>query len=189
MILGGRYDQFEVERQRLEGELLGGPGIDTMLTEMGKFLAGVSPITLAAGLDCSVGERLTVGNAGAHRSVHRAAPVSYCFDPARAKQNKFAWRGLAKYGPFSRDSFAARSPRILVVAPESVQGTAEAFVRALRDGMPNTAYPGGFAATFRLANPAFTLSKSRPRRSRTRRTGTRSRPRSARSTSPMRPSW
>ncbi len=159
VILGGRYNQFEVERQRLEGELLGGPGIDTMLTEMGTFLAGVSPITLAAGLDCSIRERLTVGNTGTHRGAHRAGPVSYCFDPARAKQDKLAWRGLARYGPFSRDSFATRSPRILVVAPESVQGFTEAFVRALRDGIPNTAYPGGFAATFRLANPAFTLHK------------------------------
>ena len=80
--------------------------------------------------------------------------MSYCFDPARSKQNPFAWRGLSKYGPFSRDSFAARSPRILVVTPGSVQGTAEAFVRDLRDGMPDTAYPGGFAATFRIRLPA-----------------------------------
>ena len=121
-ILGGRYAAFEAERQRLEGELLGGPGIDAMLTEMGKFLASVSPITLGADLECSVGERLTVGNTDSHRSVHTAAPVSYCFDPARTKQNPFAWRGLAKYGPFSRDSFAARSPRILVVAPGSGPG-------------------------------------------------------------------
>ena len=27
--------------------------------------------------------------------------------------------------------------------------------------MPDTAYPGGFAATFRLANPTFALSKGR----------------------------
>jgi len=159
VILGGRYHKVEEERQRLEGELLGGPGIDTMLTEMGSFLAGASPITLGAGLKCSIGERLTAGNTGVHRGVHRAAPVAYCFDPARAKQDRLAWRGLARYGPFSRDSFATRSPRILVVAPESVQGTTEAFVRALRDGAPNTAYPGGFAATFRLANPAFALQK------------------------------
>ena len=44
--------------------MLGGPGIDAMLTEMGKFLASVPPIILGAGLECSVGERLTVGNAG-----------------------------------------------------------------------------------------------------------------------------
>lgn len=159
VILDGRYNKFEAGRQRLEGELLGGPGIDTMLTQMGSFLADASPITLGAGLECSVGDRLTAGNTGTHRGVHRAAPMSYCFDPARAKQDRLAWRGLARYGPFSRDSFATRSPQILVVAPESVQGTTEAFVRALRDGAPNTAYPGGFAATFRLANPAFTLQK------------------------------
>jgi hypothetical protein len=159
VILGGSYDRFELERQRLEGKLLDGPGIDTMLDQMGKFLASASPIRPGGGLDCSVGERLAIGNTTAHRSVHRADPVSYCFDSARTKQATLAWRGLKEYGPFSRDSFAARSPRILVVVPESAQGTTETFVRALRDGMPNTAYPGGFAATFRLANPTFALQK------------------------------
>ena len=32
-------------------------------------------------------------------------------------------------------------------------------MRALRDGAPRSAYPGGFAATFRLANPTFVLQK------------------------------
>ena len=71
----------QTERQRLEGELLGGPGIDKMLTEMGSFLAGVSPIHLGAGLECSIGEQLRVGNTGTHRSVHHAAPVSCCSTP------------------------------------------------------------------------------------------------------------
>ena len=159
-VLGGRYAAFENERQRLEGELLGGPGLDTMLGEMGRFLSSVSPFQLGGELECAIGERLTVANTEHRRSVHQAAPVSYCFDPARTKQSPYAWQGLAKYGPFSRDTFATRSPRILVVAPDTVQGTAETFIRAFRDGVAGgNAYPGGFAATFRLANPQYVLQR------------------------------
>ena len=160
VILGQSYSRFESERQRLEGELLGGPGVDAMLREMGGFLSGkVSPFQVGVGVRCAIGQRLTVANTDLYRSVHRADPVTYCFDPTRTKQDQYAWRGLTTYGPFSRDSFAARSPQILVVAPDVVQGTAETFVRALRDGAPRSAYPGGFASTFRLANPSFILQK------------------------------
>lgn len=158
-LLGERYSAFETHRARLEGELLGGPGIDATVKEMGRYLGGLSPINLGVGLRCRVGQQVTVGNSGQHRSIHRAPAVSYCFDPARTKQNTIAWRGLTTYGPFSRDSFATRSPRIVVVAPDTAQGVTEAFVRALRDGAPSTAYQSGFAATFRLSNPTFTLQK------------------------------
>lgn len=159
VILGQRYGLFENERQRLEGALLGGPGIEAMLAEMGRFLASASPFRLGEGLECAIGARLTAGNTELYRSVHRAEPVRYCFDPARTKQHQLAWAGLSTYGPFSRDTFAARSPQILVVVPDSVQGTAETFVRAFRDGAPRSAYPGGFATTFGLANPSFLLQK------------------------------
>ncbi|MFW6195635.1 MAG: argonaute/piwi family protein, partial [Chloroflexota bacterium] len=159
-ILGSNYDRFEGERQRLEGDLLGGRGVDKMLTDMGGFLSSVSPIALGDGLGCVIEEeRLTVTNSEQHRSVRRAQPVTYCYDPARTKRDQYAWRGLATYGPFSRETFAAKSPRILVLVPEVVQGTAETFVRALRDGISGRAYPSGFAATFGLANPSFVLQR------------------------------
>ncbi len=160
MILGSRYETFDKERQRLEGELLGGPGIDAMLTQMRGFLSSVSPIVLGDGLKCRVEERLTVGNTDLHRSVHHAQPVTYCYDPARTKQDQIAWRGLATYGPFSRDSFAATSPQILVLVPDTAQGTAETFVRSFRDGLPGQrAYPSGFAVTFGLVNPRFEVHR------------------------------
>ncbi|MFC6023758.1 hypothetical protein ACFP2T_47350 [Plantactinospora solaniradicis] len=158
-LLGDRYSAFESHRAALDGQLLGGPGVAAMLTDMGRFLGGLPPIALGVDLRGRVREQLTVGNSGTHRSVYRAPGVSYCFDPARTKQNTIAWRGLTTYGPFSRDSFATHSPRIVVVAPHTAQGVTEAFVRALRDGVPSTAYQSGFAATFRLSNPAFTLQK------------------------------
>ena len=156
-ILGARYDRFEHERQALEGNLLGGPGIDAMLTDMGRFLASLSPFEVASGLRCVIGERIAIESTARYRSVHTADPVTYCFDPARTKRHQYAWPGLEKYGPFSRDSFATRSPRILVIVPDVVKGYAETFIKALRDGDPATAYPAGFAATFRLANPTFIL--------------------------------
>ena len=47
----------------------------------------------------------------------------------------------------------------MVVTPDTAQGVAEAFVRSLRDGAASTAYQSGFAATFRLSNPTFTVQK------------------------------
>ncbi|GAA0393837.1 hypothetical protein Acor_81920 [Acrocarpospora corrugata] len=155
VILGNRYEKFEQERQRLEGELLGGPGVNEMLDQMQKFLSA-QPIQLGEGLECQIGERLSIIKTRQYRSVWRAAPVAYCFDPARAKQHQIAWQGLTTYGPFSRESFANRSPTIVVIAPDTIKGTAETFVRALKDGVEvGNAYPGGFASTFRLANPRF----------------------------------
>jgi hypothetical protein len=154
-ILGNHYEAFERERQRLEGDLLGGPGVNTMLEQMGQYL-GAQPLTLGEGLDCQIGERLSITNSPQHRSVSRATPVAYCFDSARAKRHNIAWQGLTTYGPFSRESFANRSPTILVIAPSTIKGTAETFVRAFKDGMkPGNSYPAGFASTFRLANPKF----------------------------------
>ena len=54
-ILGERYGAFETLRARLEGELLGGPGIESMLGDMGKFLMGASPIAWARACDARSG--------------------------------------------------------------------------------------------------------------------------------------
>ncbi len=184
-ILGSRYSAFEAERQRLEGELLGGPGIDAMLADMGKFLAGASPITLGAGLECSVGERLTAGNTDAHRGVHRAAPVSYCFDPARTKQNPFAWRGLSRYGPFSRETASQPGPRrscwwLRNPSRAPPKRSSALFVTARRT--PPT--PAGSRRPSGWRTRLSPCGKLLVRADRTRSTAAPSRPRSALSSSP-----
>jgi len=157
VILGSQYERFERERQELEGELLGGPGWEQMLAEMGAFLQSASPMKLGVGLECAIGPRVHMGG-GHYRSLIQAPAVDYCFDPARTKRSPFAWQGIEKFGPFSRDTFAARSPRFLVVFPDSAQGAVETFLRALRDGIPGQrGYSAGFARTFGLANPEFAL--------------------------------
>jgi len=158
-LLGSRYERFERERQLLEAELLDGPGWERMLDEMETFLRSASPMRLGAGLECVIGPRVRIGDGGeGHRSLVQARQVDYCFDPARTKRGRWAWQGLERFGPFSRDTFAARSPRILVVFPDTAQGSVEAFLRALRDGVPGqSGYPAGFARTFGLVNLEFAL--------------------------------
>ena len=101
--------------------------------------------------------------------------------PARSKRHQYAWPGLEKYGPFSRDTFARPTPRVLVVFPQAAQGAVEKFIRYLRDGIPGSkGFQSGFAKTFGLINPRFDLvavpaSGSRPPRATARQFWTRSR--------------
>jgi hypothetical protein len=160
-LLGSRYAAFDQERQRQENALLTGPALEEVLARMHAYLTQVSRIELGGGLSCTVGERIVLENERGYQSVIRARPVEYCFDPARTKRRRYAWPGIEAYGPFSRETFAKRSPKLLVVFPDSVQGPVEAFLRALRDGFDATryhAYTGGFAKVFGLANPQFTLA-------------------------------
>lgn len=157
-LLGRTYDVFEKERQEQEGLVLVGDALDERVGRMGEYLQKASPLTLCPNLQCSIGERIPMQNVGNYRTVVQTAPVDYCFDAARSKRNKYAWPGLESFGPFSRDTLAKKSPRILFVFPDSVQGPAERFLRYFRDGiasLQNSRYSGGFAKTYGLVNPQF----------------------------------
>ena len=162
-LLGSRYESFEKERQVQEAACLTGPALDTMLSRMGGYLAKASPISLCPTLECSVGERIAVENVDGYQTFVASPPVEYCFDSARSKRHKYAWLGLDRFGPFSRDAFGKKSPRILVVFPDSVQGSVERFLRYFRDGVNfeqgNSAFSGGFAKTFGLINPEFVFCR------------------------------
>ena len=157
-LLGKAYDDFEKERQEQEGLVLVGDALDERVGRMGEYLRKASPLMLCPDIECSIGERIQLQNEGNYRTVVQAPVVDYCFDSARSKRNKYAWPGLESYGPFSRDTLAKKSPRILFVFPDSVQGPAERFLKYFRDGITgvqNGRYSGGFAKTFCLVNPQF----------------------------------
>lgn len=162
-LLKGRYLTFERERQRQEARCLTGPAVDALLTRMGSYLLKASPLELAPGFECRVHELIQVQNEDSYQTALQADPVDYCFDSARTKRTRYAWQGIEKYGPFSRDTFAKKSPRILVVFPDAVQGVVENFLRCFRDGVHvptgNSAYGSGFAKTFCLVNPQFALCR------------------------------
>ena len=160
-LLGRRYDAFEQARRHEEDLLLTGPARERQTKAMGEFVARNSPLSLAPTLGCTVGSRIAIANAPDYRTVVRASPVEYCFDAAKTKRNQYAWPGIEAHGPFSRETFPRKSPRIAVVFPDTVQGPVETFLRSLRDGIQprrgRAAFGGGFAKTYGLTNPEFAL--------------------------------
>jgi hypothetical protein len=159
-LLGERqYDRFEVARQREEGKLFLGADLDKLITEMGKFLWKKDLIPLAHGLSCRVLDRIELTNTPDFQSVRFAGDVEHCYDAAKTKRHVWAWPGLLRFGPFDRDIFTKRSPRILVITPDKIAGRVSTFIGHFKNGIPSASastYQKGFAATFGLANPTFT---------------------------------
>jgi hypothetical protein len=161
LLLGDKYESFENARRAHQDRLLNGPAREQLIRQMETFLAKASPLELAPGLSCEVGERIALHNAHDYKSVVNVRPVSYCFDPAKTRRHMYAWNGLERFGPFSRETFPKKSPRLLVVFPDTVQGHVESFLRSFRDGVRTSgsqAFAAGFARTFALVNPEFVLT-------------------------------
>jgi hypothetical protein len=157
-ILGNRFKAFDDAREAEGTRFLTGPSYDRLLDTMDKVLRKVSPLALAPDLTCSFTGRLRLTNSASYQTVVNLGSPEYCFDAAKSKRERIAWAGLERFGPFSRDSFARKSPKILVICPDSGKGKVEQFIRHFRDGitsLPNSAYPSGFGRTFDLANPEF----------------------------------
>lgn len=158
LLLRKRYDQFTREVDALQGKLSDGPGLDRMLDEMGKFLRSKNPMSLPGNLTYSVGKRVRIDNTSDFKSFIQLKPARYCFDRSRTKLADYAWVGLERFGPFDRESFPKRTPRILVVCPDRVAGRVSQAMQQFRDGIlsvEKSRFANGFAGTFRLVNPEF----------------------------------
>lgn len=157
-VLGPRmYERFEDERTREEAKRFTGKAIDELLKKVHKYLTDAAEMELYGGLSCSVGGQLLLGNSPEYQTITSSSPVDYCFDAARTKRYQYAWPGIEKFGPFSRDTFARKSPLIWVIFPDTIQGQVENFLRQFRDGIPGTKFAGGFGKLFCLTNPQFKL--------------------------------
>lgn len=133
-----------------------GPDFDKKVEEVGRYLSR-NPIPLAADLQAQLGQRLTITNNEHANSIYKAPPVDYVFDRTGANSSKYAWPGLLDYGPYDRDSFPTRSPRLLVVFPKAVEGKVNSFLAFLRDGMGKTGkgFEQGFARVFAIRGIGF----------------------------------
>lgn len=152
------YEAFDKRRADAEGELLGGPGIEQLCEKMGEVLSKNSPIEIGPGMECRVLGRITARNDGNYKTVADIGQGEYCFDPAKKKRAKYAWPGIENFGPFSRDTFPKRSPRILVLAPDKATGKVGQFIGQLSQGVTsvtNSKFAGGFSKLFHLHNPEF----------------------------------
>jgi hypothetical protein len=141
-LLGRRYERFEQARRHEEELLLTGPARERQTKAMGDFLARNSPMSLAPGLECTVGERIAITNDPDYRTVVRASAVEYCFDAAKTKRNQYAWPGIEAHGPFSRETFPRKSPRIAVVFPDT-GSSARSRSRSIRSRKRSFSRPSG----------------------------------------------
>ena len=158
-LLRSDYDRFEDLRRSLEAELLTGPALNRLVDEMHGFLLKDPVLVLCeGGLTATVGERISITNSPHYRSSFQIKPLKYCFDAARSQQTETAWQGIKNFGPFSRSTFAKKSPSLLVVYPDAVQGQVEVFLRHFSQGIPPV-FSGGFARLFSLNNISFVHCK------------------------------
>jgi len=157
-LLGPRYTRFEELRSIQEARFLAGTAQEELLGKMHQVLIKASPLKLSPDLTANVAGRLSASNDTEHNSVVVARPVMHCFDSARSKKHEYPWSGMLKYGPFSRDSFSNKSPRIVVFCPDTLLSKAEHFISLLRDGVQeiqHSQYPSGFSQTYGLTNVKF----------------------------------
>ncbi len=158
VLLRGKYSAFDKRRADAEGELLGGPGIEQLCQTMGEVLVKNSPIPITNEFQCRVLGRISPTNSNDYKTIVDVGSGDYCFDPSKQKRAKYAWQGITKFGPYSRDTFSKKSPRILVVCPDKASGTVSQFLGMLAHGItsiPDSRYAGGFAKLFHLHNPEF----------------------------------
>ena len=162
VLLRGWYDVFDDRRNDAEAELLGGPGLEKLYTTMGAVLEKNSPITITSDIECRIVNRIAPVNLGGYKTVVDVAQGDYCFDPSKKKRDTFAWPGIERFGPYSRDTFAKRSPRILVLSPDKAIGKVGQFVGLLQQGITsvqNSRFAGGFASCFTFTTPNLSLSR------------------------------
>ena len=155
-LLGQRARSFDAAMEQAQTAYRLGPDFDTKVEEVGKYLAR-NPIPLGLEMHAQVGRRITITNDGSANSIYRAPPVDYVYDRTGSNSARFAWRGLLDYGPYDRDSFPTRSPRLLVVFPKAVEGKVNSFLASLRDGMGRTGlgFEQGFVRVFAIRTIEF----------------------------------
>lgn len=163
-LLKGQYERYQQNLERVTGAFHASDAVEAMLSSIEEKLCASSPIYLGGGLEANAAGRVRAMNTPTYKCLVQVPPVEYCFDAGRTKRDEIAWRGLTRYGPFSRDTFPRKSPTIVVLFPDSVQRAVENYVSLLRDGVivpgrAQSAYPGGLAQIYGLTNPKFLLRK------------------------------
>jgi hypothetical protein len=145
-MLGARGARFWQDFENRQSDFLSGNGFDDCLSKLAPTLQRHKGIFLGPDISISVGSRVDL------KDVPRPKAVSYCFDVGKTKQHRFPWNGLNEYGPYDRESFPKRAPKLLVVCPAAAQSRVEQAVRKFMDGIPNSVYSKGFARTFHLSS-------------------------------------
>lgn len=151
-LLGQRYREFEAQRESWEATYTSGPSFDSVLDKLSSRL---KPVNLGPGIVATIGPPIPIQNTEGAPIYRELPPVDYCFDAAKTKRKTIPWNGLVEFGPYDSDTFEKRTPRILVVVPQSEQNKAEQVFGTFLDGVPNGQYRVGFARLFNLRQVKF----------------------------------
>jgi hypothetical protein len=151
-LLKDRYTEFEKQREILEA---GFTTAEAFAGLINTFAQKPRAVTLSPGLIATVGSPIPVENRPNEPVYVELPPVDYCFDAAKTKRKQLGWEGLVEFGPYDRDTFDKRNPRILVVVPQSQQTKAEQVLQGFKDGIPQTTFAVGFARLFNLRQIKF----------------------------------
>jgi len=150
------YKNFDFAREIEEAKWLSGKESFQRASRLIESMAKKGPMALAPGITASLRNRLIYPLKGERKSWVQFQPVEYCFDAARSKKKTLPWDGISEWGPFDQDSFEKRSPKILLVALDSVMSRVEQAIREFNEGARISSWPRGFASYFHLVNVKFT---------------------------------
>jgi len=155
-LLKDGYAEFDKRREVLEASYTTGEAFAGLIKA---FTQKPRSVTLAPNLTATLGSPIAIENKPNEPVYVGLPPVDYCFDAAKTKRKQLAWEGLVEFGPYDRDTFDKRNPRILVVVPQSQQTKAEQVLNSFKDGLPQTSYAVGFARLFNLRQIKFDICR------------------------------
>jgi hypothetical protein len=149
------YKNFDESREEEEAKWFGGKESFLCSAKLAETAGKKGPIELAPGLYAQIGARVVYPAGDERKSWVQFPAVEYCFDAARTKKSIYPWVGIEKFGPFDQDSFEKRSPKILLVAPDTTMSRVEQCMRDFNEGARVASWQKGFAAYFHLVNVRF----------------------------------
>ena len=149
------WRNFDYAREIEEAKWLSGKESFQRAARLIESMAKKGPLPLAPGISASLGARIIYPPGGERKSWVQFPPVEYCFDAARSKKKTLPWEGISEWGPFDQDGFEKRSPKILLVALDSVMSRVEQAVRDFNDGARVNSWQRGFQSYFQLVNVKF----------------------------------
>jgi hypothetical protein len=145
-ILKARRQDFWKAFDVRQADYLSGDGFDECLQKLVSSMRKHKSIYIGPDIGVAVGARVQVNRGPS------PASVNYCFDAGKTKQHKYAWVGLNEHGPYDRESFPKRAPKLLLVCPAPAQSRVEQAAKKLRDGISGGPYSKGFCRTFHLTS-------------------------------------
>lgn len=121
------------------------------------------PLELVPGIGFKLSPLLREGKTNWQFGSEMMAKPMLVFDAGGGRTDVWSERGLDTNGPYDRQFFTPKQPRITVICQASVQGQVEQFVYKFFEGMPDVAgrkdgvgrkpYAKGFVRRFALEKP------------------------------------